>query len=83
MKTDRRRDVAIIGAGIGGLAAAAILSKNFNVAVYERAAKPGGKIRQIPVGDGAIDSGPTVFTMRWVFERIFAETGAAFDDYLS
>ena len=75
----RNPRIVIIGAGIGGLSAAALLSRAFDVTVFERAPAPGGKIRQIDVGDGKIDAGPTVFTMRWVFEEIFAEAGHAFD----
>ena len=45
----------IIGAGIGGLVAALLLSaRGFEVTVLERAATPGGKIREIDVG-GARD----------------------------
>jgi 1-hydroxycarotenoid 3,4-desaturase len=69
--------VAIVGAGIGGLAAAVLLAaKGCEVTVLERAASPGGKMREVEVGNARIDAGPTVFTMRWVFEEIFAEAGA-------
>ncbi len=79
----RRRRIAIIGAGAGGLSAAALSSRDFDVTVFERASSPGGKIRQTSVGDGAIDAGPTVFTMRWVFEEIFRDAGHSFDRIVS
>ncbi|MEM9739143.1 MAG: 1-hydroxycarotenoid 3,4-desaturase CrtD [Pseudomonadota bacterium] len=63
--------IAIIGAGIGGLSAAAILARRFEVDVYERAAVPGGKVRQIEIDGQKIDSGPTVFTMDWAFQEVF------------
>ena len=67
----------VIGAGMGGLAAASLLARQgFDVTVLERAAAPGGKMRVV---DG-IDAGPTVFTMRWVFEALFAECGARLDE---
>ncbi|MEM8772468.1 MAG: 1-hydroxycarotenoid 3,4-desaturase CrtD [Pseudomonadota bacterium] len=72
--------VAVIGAGAGGLSAAALLARDFDVSVFERAGAPGGKIRQINVSGGLIDAGPTVFTMRWVFDEIFEATGKAFSD---
>ena len=71
--------VAVIGAGIGGLVSALTLAAaGLDVTVLERAAAPGGKMREIPVGGTRIDGGPTVFTMRWVFEEIFAAAGADF-----
>ncbi|MDP4002929.1 phytoene desaturase family protein [Methylobacterium sp. NEAU K] len=73
--------VVVIGAGIGGLAAALRLAQaGLDVTVLERAARPGGKMRSVPVGGRAVEAGPTVFTMRWVFEELFAECGASFED---
>ena len=75
MRSDR---VAIIGAGVGGLVAAALLAaRGVAVTVLERAAAPGGKLREIAVDGRPIDSGPTVFTMRSVFEEIFAAAGGS------
>jgi 1-hydroxycarotenoid 3,4-desaturase len=48
------------------------------VTVLERAPSPGGKIRQQNTQAGPVDAGPTVFTMRWVFEEIFAAAGSKF-----
>lgn len=71
--------VAIIGAGIGGLAAAALLSaRGVAVTVLERAAQPGGKMRVAEIAGRTIDVGPTVLTMRWVFEEIFAAAASDF-----
>jgi 1-hydroxycarotenoid 3,4-desaturase len=69
--------VAVIGAGIGGLVAAIDLARRgLDVVVLERVTTPGGKLRQVSVDGVALDAGPTVFTMRWVFEAIFADAGA-------
>lgn len=71
--------VVIIGAGIGGLTAAALLaSRGFDVTVIEKEATVGGKLRTLSPGGRPIDAGPTVFTMRWVFESIFAQAGGDF-----
>ena len=51
--------------------------------LLERAAAPGGKMREVAVGDARIDAGPTVFTMRWVFEEMFAAAGASLADHLT
>jgi 1-hydroxycarotenoid 3,4-desaturase len=77
----RRRDrVIVIGAGMGGLAAAADLARGgAEVLVLERGAAPGGKMRQV----GGVDAGPTVFTMRWVFEGLFGDAGESLDSALT
>lgn len=73
--------VIIVGAGVGGLSAAAVLAaRGVEVVVMEAAATPGGKMREIAIGPARIDAGPTVFTMRWVFDEIFAAAGASFAD---
>lgn len=75
--------IVVVGAGVGGLAAAATLAaRGEAVLVLERAAAPGGKMRHIPIGEARIDGGPTVFTMRWVFDELFAAAGARLEDHL-
>ncbi len=74
----------IIGAGIGGLTSAALLSaRGVPVTVLEKEAEPGGKIRQRDVAGALIDAGPTVFTMRDVIDAMFENAGASTDDYLT
>lgn len=76
--------VVVVGAGIGGLVSALLLShQGFAVTLVDSAAAPGGKVRQIMVGGVAVDSGPTVFTMRWVFDQIFEQVGCCLDDLLA
>ncbi len=73
--------VAIIGAGMGGLASAARLAaRGCRVTVFDKEAGPGGKVRKWPVGDAAIDAGPTVFTLRDVFDDLFRTCGAELDE---
>lgn len=75
--------VLIVGAGVGGLAAAIDLAaRGLQVEVYERAGAPGGKMRQVQVGAARLDAGPTVFTMRWVFEELFAAAGTSLAEHL-
>ena len=79
-----RQRTVIIGAGIGGLAAAVRLaSAGEDVTVLERAATPGGKMRRLMVDGHGIDGGPTVLTMRWVFEQLFADAGASLEDHVT
>ena len=80
----QRDKVIVIGAGVGGLASAALLAaRGLDVTVVETAATPGGKMRRVAAGDVHVDGGPTVFTMRDVFDAIFAACDASLDDYLT
>lgn len=73
--------VVIVGAGIAGLVAAVELAAGgAEVVVVERAAAPGGKMRELRVGEARIDAGPTVLTLRGVFDELFAAAGARLDD---
>lgn len=66
----------IIGAGAGGLAAAMDLSAaGLDVTVIEKEPDVGGKMRHLIVDGVHIDGGPTVFTMRWIFEALFERSG--------
>jgi 1-hydroxycarotenoid 3,4-desaturase len=68
----------VVGAGIGGLVSALLLTaRGIDVTVLEAADGPGGKMRPLRVGGVAMDAGPTVFTMRWVFDELLAELGTS------
>lgn len=74
--------VVVVGAGFGGLAAALLLrAAGCDVTVVERHSWVGGKARPVASTVGHIDAGPTVLTMRHVFDAIFHATGVALDDY--
>ena len=81
--------VVVIGAGIGGLAASAELTaRGLAVTVVEAQATPGGKMREVPAGQPAdnpvtLDGGPTVVTMRWVFEALFDALGTSLEAELT
>ena len=76
-----RNKAIVVGAGMGGLACAISLAcRGLEVLVLEAADGPGGKMRPRIVAGHAVDSGPTVFTMRWVFEQLFEAAGAVFSE---
>lgn len=76
--------IAIIGAGIAGLSAAlALAGEGREVVLLDQGSAPGGKMREVTVGNVGIDSGPTVFTMRWVFDELFATLGTRVEDHLT
>jgi 1-hydroxycarotenoid 3,4-desaturase len=79
-----RNKVVIVGAGIGGLVCALQLAHHgLEVTVCDKATTPGGKIRTVDIDGRGVDSGPTVFTMRWVFEQIFSDAGSRLSDHLT
>jgi 1-hydroxycarotenoid 3,4-desaturase len=72
----RHEPIIVVGAGVGGLSAAALLAAAGEpVLVVERQPTPGGKLREVMADGRAVDGGPTVFTMAWVFERLFRDCG--------
>ena len=79
----RMRRVVIIGAGVGGLVTGARLAaRGLNVTVFEAADAPGGKMRELAIEGARIDAGPTVFTMRWVFEELARDIGFSLEERL-
>jgi 1-hydroxycarotenoid 3,4-desaturase len=62
----------VIGAGVGGMAAAIHLARGgVRVRLLERADQVGGKLREVTLGGRTFPAGPSVFTMRGVFEELF------------
>ena len=73
--------VIVVGAGLGGLAAAMTLAaQGAAVTLLERANRTGGKLRAFDSAAGPVDAGPTVLTMRHVLEDLFARTGARLEE---
>lgn len=76
--------IIVIGAGMGGLAAAIRLAAaGHAVTVVEMADGPGGKARAVPSAAGPVDTGPTVLTLRDVFDDLFALAGKRLDDHVT
>jgi phytoene desaturase len=68
--------VAIIGAGLGGLAAALRLQGDgHDVTVLEQRPRPGGRASQRQEDGFTWDTGPSLITMPWVLEEAFAAGG--------
>jgi 1-hydroxycarotenoid 3,4-desaturase len=75
--------IVVIGAGFGGLAAAIRLrAAGHAVTLVEAAGAVGGKARVVPSAAGPVDTGPTVLTLRGVFDDLFALAGARLDDHV-
>ncbi|PUB11069.1 1-hydroxycarotenoid 3,4-desaturase CrtD [Yoonia sediminilitoris] len=81
---DQSPNVIIVGAGIGGLASALRLAHaGCAVTVLDMHDTPGGKMRTVPSEAGPVDAGPTVLTMRPVFEALFADVGEELGDHIT
>lgn len=79
-----RKSMIIIGAGIGGLTTAIRLAhKGYDVTILEKNPQVGGKMYEFTEGGFRWDTGPSVITMRHVFEDLFSSVGRKLDDYLT
>ena len=75
--------IVVVGAGLGGLAAAVELAHaGHEVTVLEQGDAPGGKCARVVRGSFRWDAGPHLLTMPQVFRALFAATGAPLDDEL-
>lgn len=81
---DRPEKLVIIGAGVGGLASAMRLAHaGMDVTVVETHNGPGGKMRTVESPAGPVDAGPTVLTMRSVFEELFEDLGERLENHVT
>jgi len=79
-----RPRVVIVGAGVGGLSAAVRLAAaGWRVTMLEQNPAVGGKMSQIERDGFRWDTGPSVITMRPVFEELFATVGRRLEEYLT
>ncbi|HEV7302308.1 MAG TPA: phytoene desaturase family protein [Tepidisphaeraceae bacterium] len=75
--------VIVIGAGLGGLAAACTLAaRGHAVTILEANDWLGGKAAVWEQDGYRFDMGPTILTVPRVLKRIFAEAGRRMEDYL-
>lgn len=77
------RRVGVIGAGLGGLAAACTLAaRGHEVVLFEQNSWLGGKAAVLERDGFRFDMGPTILTVPSVLKRIFSEAGKQLSDYL-
>ncbi|WP_444462877.1 phytoene desaturase [Rhodobacter capsulatus] len=74
----------VIGAGLGGLAAAMRLgAKGYKVTVVDRLDRPGGRGSSITKGGHRFDLGPTIVTVPDRLRELWADCGRDFDKDVS
>lgn len=72
--------IVVIGAGMGGLAAAARLAaQGHQVTVFEQGDHAGGKLRTWEQDGFAFDTGPSLLTLPAVYRDLFLKTGRALE----
>jgi len=73
--------VVVIGAGMGGMAAAARLAvKRHDVTVIEQSGTYGGKLGTFERDRFVFDTGPSLLTLPAVYRDLFNKTGAGLDE---
>jgi phytoene desaturase len=77
------RKILVIGAGLGGLAAAIRLARAGNaVEVWEKNGEAGGKMRELRADGFTWGTGPSLLTMPHVLRELFAAAGERLEDHL-
>ena len=75
--------VIIIGSGFGALGAAARLAaRGYDVEIFEKRDKPGGRAYVYEQDGFKFDGGPTVVTAPFMFDDIFATAGRRREEYV-
>ncbi|MDD5120567.1 MAG: phytoene desaturase family protein [Candidatus Omnitrophica bacterium] len=78
-----KKKIVIIGAGVGGLTSACRLAKDgYNVEVYEKLSRCGGRCNIIEDRGYKFDTGPSFVLMPDFFEEVFSYCGKRIEDYL-
>jgi phytoene desaturase len=76
--------IAVIGAGMGGLAAAIRLAvAGHEVEIFEKNERAGGKLNLLEQDGFRWDTGPSLITMPFVYRQLFESAGRKLEDYVS
>jgi phytoene desaturase len=78
------KKIIVIGSGFGGLAAAIRLAaRGYEVEIFEKRDKLGGRAYVYEMNGFKFDGGPTVITAPFMFDELFAAAGRRREDYVT
>jgi phytoene desaturase len=77
-----KKTVAVIGAGIAGIASGIRLAnKGYEVHIFEANSYPGGKLSSFELNGYRFDAGPSLFTLPHLVDELFQISGKNPQDY--
>src|ERR671914_3098003 len=83
LEASRAKRIAIVGAGMGGLAAAIRLAaRDFEGEVFEKNARVGGRVGRLEADGFSFDTGPSLLLMTDTYRELFRFAGRDLDDYV-
>jgi diapolycopene oxygenase len=78
----KNNKVLVIGSGLGGLSTAiSLASEGYDVEIFEKNNKIGGKLNLLEKEGFKFDLGPSIFTMPHIFNELFENAGKNMDNY--
>lgn len=78
------KKIIVIGAGLGGISAAISLRQlGYDVELFEKNDKVGGKLNVLLKDGYTFDLGPSILTLPHLFERLFERSGKRMSDYFT
>jgi len=84
MHAPNGKRVVVIGAGLGGISAALSLRlEGYDVRVFEKNEKIGGKLNVLAEQGYQFDLGPSILTLPHIFARTFEKAGRRMEDYVA
>ena len=84
IQMDKRKNVIIIGAGIGGIATAGYLARQgYNVTIFEKNAYSGGRCGKFVKDGHRFDIGATFLMMPGIYEKTFSGLGKNLTDEMT
>lgn len=79
----QKRNVVVIGAGVGGMSTAVMLAgRGFQVILLEKNPHLGGKLNLLETQGFRFDLGPSILTLPHIFRPIFEGGGKRLEDYI-